>query len=341
MLFDKVCIEGIGYELPKTIISSDRLESSLSPMFKKLSLVSGCIEALTGIKERRVWPKGTKPSTIAATAGKRALEIAQWSRKQVDLIIHTGVCRDSLEPSTASVIHKLLDLSPHCMAFDISNACLGFLNGLTVAANMIQLGQIKTALVVSGENAGPLYEDTIQKLNQEPTESNFRKHLASLTLGSGGVAFLLQHIDISKNYHRLLGGVVQADHDSYELCHGNGNLHHQTMETNSPELLRKGLILSQKTWDIFKTTLNWKNSTPDHILHHQVSKVHQTKVFDLLDLDPNKSRSYMKWLGNTGTVAAPISMAINAQQECFKTGEKIAMLGIGSGLNCMMLGVQW
>ena len=50
------------------------------------------------------------------------------------------------------------------MAFDISNACLGFLNGILVASNMIELGQIKTALIVTGENSGPLYHKTIPSL---------------------------------------------------------------------------------------------------------------------------------------------------------------------------------
>ncbi|MFK7822987.1 MAG: 3-oxoacyl-ACP synthase III [Oligoflexales bacterium] len=341
MRYRNVCIESTGHFLPEQELTSEEIETRLKPLWDRYSLQTGYLELLTGIRSRRVWPVGTKPSSVASQAGRKSLVKAGVAPEEVDLVMHTGVCRDASEPSTANVVHHELNLPPHCMAFDLSNACLGFLNGLTVAANMIELGQIKTALVVSGENSAPIYEVTIKALLENQEGANIRESMASLTLGSGAVAFVLQHKDISRSQHYLLGGVSQTDNDAYDLCEGHGDCYHQTMVTNTSGLMKSGLALSQVTWEYFKQHLGWDNSTPDYIFNHQVSRSHQSKVFNLLGLDERKAFFDMQTLGNTGTVATPLSLSLQEEKGTFKSGDLLALLGIGSGLNCMMLGVQW
>ena len=88
---------------------------------------------------------------------------------------------------------------------------------MMVASSMIELGQIKTALIVTGENSGPIYPHTIKHLNENPTQENFRDSLASLTLGSGAVAYILQHSSLASSRHQLLGGITQADSKYHSL----------------------------------------------------------------------------------------------------------------------------
>ena len=341
MRYRSVCIESTGYFLPETILTSQEIEQRLENVWNKNSWPVGYLELLTGVRERRIWPVGTKPSKVASEAGKIALSKSKIQPNEIDLVIHTGVCRDASEPSTANVIHHHLGLSPHCIAFDLSNACLGFMNGLTVAAGMIELGQVKTALIVSGENAGPIYEDTIKTFSDGSHSGNIRNAMASLTLGSGAVAFVLKHKDVSDGQHFLLGGVSQTDNKSYDLCQGHADCYHQSMTTDTANLMKNGLALSQITWEFFKRKMDWDESTPRYIFNHQVSKSHQAKVFDVLKLDRSKSFSDLEIYGNTGTVATALSLSIQEEKEKLKKGDKIAMLGIGSGLNCLMLGVEW
>lgn len=341
MKYRNVCIESTGHLLPEKELSSEEIESRLKPLWEMYSMQPGYLELLTGIRSRRIWPIGTRPSEVASQAGKTALDRASVEPSEVELIIHTGVCRDASEPSTANVVHHHLKLAPHCIAFDLSNACLGFLNGLMVAANMIELGQIKTALIVSGENAAPIYEDTIKALLENQGDANIRESLASLTLGSGAVAFVLQHKDLSRSQHYLLGGVSQTDNEAYDLCEGHASCYHQTMVTDTSRLMKSGLALSQITWEFFKKHMDWDETTPDYIFNHQVSRSHQSKVFNLLGLDENKAFFDMQTLGNTGTVATPLSLSLQEEKGTFKAGDRLALLGIGSGLNCMMLGVEW
>ena len=63
--------------------------------------------------------------------------------KELDCLIFTSVSRDMMEPATASFVHSQLGLPDRCLVFDISNACLGFLDGMVMLANMIELGQVK------------------------------------------------------------------------------------------------------------------------------------------------------------------------------------------------------
>ena len=341
MRYRKVCIESTGYYLPEQILTSKDIEERLGHLWDKFSWEAGYLETLTGIRERRIWPLGTKPSSVASEAAKLAMKKMQIDANEIDLVIHSGVCRDASEPSTANIVHHNLGLSPHCIPFDLSNACLGFLNSLTVAANMIELGQIKTALVVSGENSGPIYEDTIQSLGEHTRLDEFKQAMASLTLGSGAVAFILKHEDDSENRHYLLGGASQTDNKSHDLCQGHADCYHQSMTTDTAGLMKHGLILSQITWEFFKREMEWNEETPKYIFNHQVSRSHRDKVFKMLNLDTKKSFSDLEQFGNTGSVATPLSLSMQEEQGRFDKGDKIAMLGIGSGLNCLMLGVEW
>ncbi len=341
MEYKNVFIEGTGYHLPTQILSSLEIEERLAPVADRLGLTPGRLEKLTGIRERRVWPPGTRPSDLATQAARMALERAKVNKNDIELIIHTGVCRDATEPATACVVHEHLQLEPSCNAFDISSACVGFLNGLVSAANMIELGQIDRALVVSGENSGPIYEDTIQTLLAEPTHDSIKKMLASLTLGSGAVAYVLTSRRTMQKGHQLLGGTAQTDSRYYTVCEGHGNIHHQSMITDTEAMLRQGLVLSQVTWELFKNKFKWTNETPDFVFSHQVSRSHNTKAMAVLGLQDKRTFFDFETMGNTGSVAVPLGLALRDEQNLFRKDDKIALLGIGSGLSCVMLGVDW
>ena len=107
------------------------------------------------------------------------------------------------------------------------------------------------------------------------------------------------------------------------------------MENNTSDLMKNGLVATQVTWELFKRHMQWDNDTPKHILTHQISKVHQEKCVQMLQIQNAKSYSDLEILGNTGSAAAPLSLA--RASDCFKAGEHIAMLGIGSGINTFML----
>lgn len=343
MKFENVVISSFAHHIPDKVMSSEELESRLAPLYKKLKLPHGRLELMTGITERRYWEPGTKPSDLSTQAAKNLFAKGVVSSDEVDMIIHSSVCRDFLEPSTASVVHHNLELRPEAMLFDLSNACLGVLSSFVVAANMIESGAIKHALIVSGENGGPLLFETIDHLLKDTsiTRKNIKKYIASLTIGSAAVAYTLSHKDCVKGGHQLLGGAVMADSSANVLCQGGGDTHSLMMETDSEALMKAGVKLAKTTWDKAKGELGWTNDSADIVIGHQVGTAHEKLTMEALGLDHHETYTTYQTLGNTGSAALPITLNLLDDNKPIEKGSLVGLLGIGSGLNSIMMGVKW
>ncbi len=343
MRFSNVVLESIAVALPDEVLTSAGVEQRLAPLYERLKLPEGRLELMTGIKERRVWPVGTRPSDASAAAGKALLAKSSLPADKVELFMHCAVSRDMLEPATASFAHRKIGLPATAQIFDVSNACLGFLNAMTIAAGLIESGQIQCALIASGENGGPLVEHTLKTLLEQPlTRQQIKPFFANLTIGSGAVAAMLCHRDLAPNGHRLLGGIAQAATAHSELCqgdtHGADSL---AMQTDSEALLVAGVELAQETWSKFRKEIGWATADFDRFICHQVGSTHRRKLYEALRLDLAKDFSTFETLGNTGSVALPATLATAAETGAIQAGDKVGLLGIGSGLNCLMLAVEW
>ena len=343
MKFHHTVIESLATALPSEALTSTEIEHRLAPLYQRLRLPEGRLELMTGIRERRVWPAGTRPSDASAAAGRAALARSAIKAEQVELFIHAAVCRDMLEPATASFAHRKIGLPKTAQIFDLSNACLGWLNALTVAAGLIESGQIKCALVCSGENGGPLVEQTMKTLLTAPLDRNgIKPYFANLTIGSGAVAAVLCHdslLPAGARAHRLRGGVARAATAHSELCqgdtHGADSL---AMQTDSEALLVAGIELARETWAAFTAEFG---DGFDRTICHQVGSTHRRKLYEALGLDLAKDFSTFETLGNTGSVALPATLAGAVEAGAVKAGDRVALLGIGSGLNSLMLAVDW
>lgn len=348
MRFNNVNIESLGYHLPENIVSSDELERRIAPVYDRLKMSVGRLELMSGIKERRFWDAGVLPSQVSSIAGEKAIEKSGLDRNEIGCLISASVCRDFLEPATASVVHNNLKLPPGSMVFDISNACLGVLNGMLHVANMIEMGQIKAGLIVAGEIGGPLVNATIENLLSRPgiSRSDVKTAFASLTIGSAAAAVLLTHKDISRSGHRFLGGAGRSATQFNDLCRGNEDTGMDAnsaplMETDAETLMVEGCALAKETWEIAKDVLNWTGQDADRLFTHQVGRLHRKLLYDSLNLDLNKDFSTLEYLGNTGSAALPVTLAIGEEKGVLQRGDKVGLLGIGSGLNSIMLGVEW
>ncbi len=346
MKFRHTCIESLAVALPDDVLTTTQVEERLRPLYERLRLPFGRLELMTGIRERRVWPVGTRPSDASAAAGRNALAKSGLRAEQVELFIHSAVCRDMLEPATASFAHRKIGLPATAQIFDVSNACLGFLNSLTVAAGLIESGQIKCALVVSGENSGPLVEQTLQTLLNGTLDRNgIKPYFANLTIGSGAVGAVVCHeslLPAGERPHRLIGGIARAATEHSELCQGDTHgADALAMQTDSEALLNAGLLLARDTWDAFTAEIGWNADNTDRFICHQVGSTHRRKLYEALGLDLTKDFSTFETLGNTGSVALPATLAAAIDAGAVTAGTRISLLGIGSGLNCLMLALEW
>ncbi len=347
MQYQHVCLEAFGYTLPPEIVTTTQLEQWLAPLYQRLRLPEGRLELITGIQARRFWPRGTRPSDMSVVSARQALEAADLEVDQLGALIHASVCRDHLEPATACRVHQQLGLPERAMIYDVSNACLGMLNGALQIANMIELGQIRAGLVVGTEGSRQLVENTVSMLNtrRDLTRQSIKPALASLTIGSASCAMLLVHRDLSRTGNRLLAGVARAHTAHHELCQSGqdeaGEAMQPLMETDSEQLLHAGIATGQAAFRDFLRELPDEGSGIAKSICHQVGGTHRKLMLETLGLDAAFDFSTFSWLGNTGSVALPITMAMAAQQQFLVPQDRVAMLGIGSGINSVMLGVDW
>jgi 3-oxoacyl-[acyl-carrier-protein] synthase-3 len=346
--YHHVRLESLGYLVPENVVRSTDLERELSPVYERFGLHEGRLELMTGIRERRFWNDNTLPSDASAEAGRIAMRNAGVEPDEIECLIHGAVSRDFLEPATASVVHHHLRLAPRSMFYDLSNACLGFVNGMISLANMIELGQVRRGLVVAAESGRQLVRSTVDWLLNRPqlTRRELKAAFASLTIGSGAVAAVLAHDSVSQVGHPLLGGAVRTASQNHGLCRGSQDTGFKTdapmlMNTDAETLLVSGCALAAQTWVDFQRTLEWDAQTVDRIFTHQVGLAHRDSLYQALGLDVGKDFSTFEFLGNVGSVSLPLTMAMGVERRPPEPGARIALLGIGSGLSCVMLGVRW
>ncbi len=343
MRFSNVCIEALAVALPEEVMTSAAIETELLPLYERLKLPLGRLELMTGIRERRMWPAGTRPSEASAAAGRAVLKESAIKASQIELFIHAAVSRDMLEPATAAFAHHAIGLPSTAQIFDLSNACLGFLNSLTVAAAMIESGQIRCALVVAGEHGRPLVEQTLRTLREQPLSRNaIKPFFANLTIGSGAVGAVVCHRDLAPHGHRLVGGVARAATEHSALCQGDTHgAEALAMQTDSEQLLLAGVALAQSTWEEFSRVTGFSSENTNRFICHQVGSVHRRKLYETLGLDLAKDFSTFATLGNMGSVSLPATLAEAVREGLVKPGDRVSLLGIGSGLNSLMLALEW
>ncbi|MCL2789680.1 MAG: 3-oxoacyl-ACP synthase III [Desulfobulbus sp.] len=342
--YTRVCLHEFGYQLPPIELSSATIEERLAPVYQRLKLPAGRLELMTGIRSRRLWAPGTRPSDGAAAAGAAAIAKSGIDAAALECLLFTSVSRDMMEPATAAFVHRTLGLPPSCLLFDISNACLGFLDGMIMLANMLEMGQIQAGLLVAGETAEGLIASTLNHLLTDATltRKTIKPLFASLTIGSGAVALVMTRSDYRDTGHYLRGGACRANTAHNDLCQGGQNAEQGTlMSTDSEQLLEKGIATAADCWGFFQDCLGWDKRSIDRFFCHQVGKAHAQMLFETLQLDPAKNFATLPALGNVGSVSAPITMALGIEQGALVPGQRAAVLGIGSGINALMLGIDW
>jgi 3-oxoacyl-[acyl-carrier-protein] synthase-3 len=338
MLFQHVAIAGLAHIDAPRRLSSDEINARLKPTLDRLGIKTDVLKDIAGIHARHLWDEGVQASDAATLAGVKALADAGIDPDKVGLLVNTSVSRDYLEPSTASIVSGNLGLPDTCQNFDVANACLAFLNGMDIASRMIERGEIEYALVVDGETADLAYEKTIERLlNGDATEDQFKNELATLTLGSGAAAMVLARAELAPGAPRYKGGVTRAATEWNKLCRGNLD----RMVTDTRMLLIEGLKLATKTWAAAKLALGWVSEELDEFVIHQVSQVHTAAFVKAFGIDPKKVLTIFGEHGNIGPASVPIVLSKLREMGRLKKGSRIALLGIGSGLNCSMAEVVW
>ncbi|MBV1860395.1 MAG: hypothetical protein KUG77_18425, partial [Nannocystaceae bacterium] len=153
--------------------------------------------------------------------------------------------------------------------------------------------------------------------------------------------------------HKLHAVATRAAPAQHRLCRWGLESHpNATGPENDPALrpfaatdasgvLEHGVTLGRETWSDFLATTRWSSADVDRTICHQIGATHRTTMLSTLGRDPNADFPAYEHLGNIGSVALPLAAALAGERDFLLPGHRVGLLGIGSGLNCMMLGVTW
>ena len=321
----------IAVDAPE-VVTSAAFDERLMPTYDRLGLRPGMLENLAGILQRRWWPPDVSFTDAAAMAGAKALAESGVDPGRVGLLIDSSVCRTNLEPSAAVSIHHELGLPTSCLNFDLANACLGFVNGMQLAATLIDAGQIDYALVVDGEGSRATQEATLDRLcRDDATAADLAAQFATLTLGSGGAAAVLGRADTHPEGHRLVRSISRAATEHHDLCVGSIT----EMRTDTRALLTGGLTCASDLWQ--GSEHDWQDMSM--YVAHQISSVHTKMMCELLKIDESRMPLTFPTRGNIGPASVPFTLAMN--QAALTPGDRVLLMGVGSGINAMATEIVW
>lgn len=340
MLWEKVHIESLAYDLSDRVVTSAEIEEQVAGTLDRLGVARGSLERIAGVKARRWYDPELPPSVAATRAARRALSQAGIEPSDLDILINASITNDYDEPATATLIGGNLGVPHSCFTYDTTHACLGFVTAMVQAANFIELGQARHVLVVSGENpVSPLMTDIETLKNSEVTEAQFRNIFATLTLGSGAAAMVLSAADVSRTTHRLKGAVLRSANEHNQLCtatFGGG------MRADTKGLLVHGAGLLIEAFPSAATEFGWEqNDDIDQFICHQVSFAHFQRVLETLGQDLDKVYLTLPYLGNTASASIPLTLAKAVEDGTVTEGDELCFYGAGSGLGAIIMSVRW
>ena len=301
MHFRRVCLEAFGYTLPEEVVTTAELEQRLAPLYQRLRLPEGRLELMTGIRERRFFPPGTRPSSVSIESAQKAIAASGIDPRYFGALVHGSVCRDYLEPATACRVHH--GLGPARRGADLRR-----LERLPRPAHRHDPGG-------QHDRAGPdprrrrrrhrraaatLVENTIARLNADEslTRDSIKDSIASLTIGSASVAIVLCDEELSQTGNRLTGAVVYCDTSHHELCRSRGL--ETIMDTDSEQLMRQGIATGVETFRRFLGVAGWEPEDIHRTFCHQVGAAHRKLMLESLGLNPANDFATLETLGNTG-----------------------------------------
>jgi len=325
----KTKIYSTGIHLPEQIVKSDDIFAEINSE-AQYGMKNNWMSDKMGIIERRVAPSNAKPSDLAIPAAQQAIDEATTINPQdIDLVIFCGIERDQPEPATAHVIQDKLGLNAR-HAFDIANACFGFIDAMEVATNYIRCGIVKHALIVTGEVPSKVMNAAIDALKRGVDIKTARNIIGALSVGDAGGAVILgstedgeqsgfrlfntiSHSDFVEkcNYHQnddgTLGGQMQMGQlaGAFIKCHS--------------KLL--GNTLEKLGWDSF-----------DWMLSHQIGQRPFDKIAKLDGVPTQKMVKTLDKLGNITSATFPVNFQRLIKDNEIKQGDKIGGCFAGSGI---------
>ncbi|KRC60735.1 3-oxoacyl-ACP synthase [Agromyces sp. Root81] len=328
-------IAGLGVHLPEDWRSTSETEARIAAANPGLSLPTGIIARLTGVRGVHVRPEGWQTSDLAVAAARAALA---ESPGPIDLLVFASASQDLIEPATAHIVAAKLGLTAAVM--DVKNACNSLLVGMQVAEALIATGQARRALVVSGEQPSHAVR---WKLDGD---AQFLRSFPGYTMSDGGAAVVLEASDDSGV--GIIGSRFSAHSQYWDVgtlpTGGSINPHaiggsYFDMDGRALEraFRRVGLGIFHETL----AGLGLEAGALDFVAVHQVALPMHTRIVELLGVDPSITEETISAHGNLASVSLPVQLARAREQGRLRPGDLVALVGLAGGISLGVTVLRW
>lgn len=306
---------GFGHYLPPKILTNDDLS-------KMVETSDEWIRTRTGITVRHI-AEGESTSVIAGKAVANAIKNAGLTPQDVDLLILATVTPDNTTPSSATMIARDLGFRAGVPAFDISAACSGFVYALTLADNMIRLGQVKTAVIVGAECLSKIVDwtdrNTCVLFGDGAGAVVLRAAKGNGTAEDTGVLSTCIYSDGAQYEHlKTTGGVSTTQNAGFVQMNGKEVFKHAVVS------LAEAAETAMKNAHISKDEVNW-------LIPHQANIRIIDSVGERLGIAPEKVIVTVDHHGNTSAASIPLALSENMEQKRLHKGDVVVLTAMGAG----------
>ena len=310
-------ITGVGSYLPINKCSNEHLSNFVDTSDEWISKRSG-------IKNRHFVTDNEKTSDMSFFAANKAIENAEISKKDIDLIVLATTTPDNTFPSTATLVQKKLEIN--AVSFDIQAVCAGFVFALSVAKSMMTEGNYKNCLVIGADSMSKLLD--------------WNDRSTSVLFGDGAGAVILQKFENTECKYDdwgILSNVIHSDGQFYDLLKTNGGVSTNQrvgfIEMEGKEVFKHAVDKLSSSLEEALIASNKNIDELDYLVPHQANQRIILAVADRMKIDVSKVVSTVKDHGNTSAASIPLALenAINSNK--ILNGNLIGIQAIGGGLS--------
>lgn len=327
-------INELGYYMPENIISTRELQTEIKHMPR---VAEFDIEQSTGIVERRIAGDDLSIIDMIESASRDAIMKFEarngFDHREIDTIIFGGISREHLEPAAASLLQKRLGI-PRGISFDITNACLGFLDALMIVDSMIKSGVVKKALIVCAEKPSIIMKLTIEAMKKGTHGEECR---AIVTVGDGAVAGIMTGRGALSRLNVIAySRVTMSDFAEYSFLPDR----YSPMVTNSRGIVKESIENCPGLITDMMNATGWKARDLAALVIHQINIPVVHAIADAVGVPREKCPITCDRFGNMASVSAPFTLISALNERDFKKGDKIIVCGIGAGMSFMVLAIE-
>lgn len=308
-------IVGYGHYLPEKVLTNDDLS-------KMVETNDEWISTRTGIKSRHISESMTT-AQMSVEACKKALENAGLTISDIDLIIVGTLTADNTTPSCAAKVSNLLGARFGVPSFDVAAACSGFVYALTMADNMIRLGQVKTALVIGAERLSKV------------TDWTDRNTCVLFGDGAGAVVLRATEGTGTVQDRGILSTHIYSDGSGYDHLYTTGGVSTTAnagyIFMNGKEVFKSAVGCLSEAAESVMQDYNIRAEDIDYLLPHQANIRIIDGVGHKLGIVPEKVIVTVDHHGNTSAASIPLALSESIQSGKLKKGNLVVLTAMGAG----------